>query len=156
MVAVTATGTETSYRIGEVAARTGVSTRTLRYYEEIGLIDLPGKAPGSNRRYTDDDVSRIERVLELRNVMGFDLERISKIVKAEHRLDELKAEFRAGVTRRRHAEIVEEAAVINAELRSHVADKLAVLEDFAADLDRRAARLEDLRAELAAALASSA
>jgi DNA-binding transcriptional MerR regulator len=156
MVAVTATGTEPSYRIGEVAARTGVSTRTLRYYEEIGLIDLPGKAPGSSRRYTDDDVARIERVLELRNVMGFDLERISKIVKAEHRLDELKAEFRAGVTRRRHAEIVEEAAVINAELRSHVADKLAVLEDFAADLDRRAARLEELRAELAAALASSA
>jgi DNA-binding transcriptional MerR regulator len=143
------TDTAASYRIGEVAARTGVSTRTLRYYEELGLIDLPGKAPGSSRRYTDDDVARIERVLELRNVMGFDLERIAEIVRAEQRLEVLKEEYNRGVTRKRHAEIVAEATVINDELRAHVADKVATLRAFAADLDRRAERLDELRAELA-------
>jgi MerR family transcriptional regulator, repressor of the yfmOP operon len=143
------TETEASYRIGEVAARTGVSTRTLRYYEELGLIDLPGKAPGSSRRYTDADVARIERVLELRNVMGFDLERIAQIVRAERRLEGLKDEYHRGVTRKRHAEIVDEATVINDELRAHVADKITLLEDFAADLDRRAKRLDELRTELA-------
>ncbi len=144
------TGTEASYRIGEVAARTGVSTRTLRYYEELGLIDLPGKAPGGSRRYTEKDVARIERVLELRNVMGFDLERIAGIVRAEHRLEQLREEYHAGVTRRRHAEIIDEATVINDELRAHVADKVAVLKEFARDLDRKAERLAELRAEVGA------
>jgi MerR family transcriptional regulator, repressor of the yfmOP operon len=145
---------EVSYRIGEVAARTGVSTRTLRYYEELGLIDLPGKSSGGSRRYAEADVARIERVLELRNVMGFDLERIAGIVRAEQRLELLREEYHRGVTRRRHLEIVDEAAVINDELRTHVADKLATLRAFAADLDARAGRLHDLQAELHADLAA--
>jgi DNA-binding transcriptional MerR regulator len=139
---------EVAYRIGEVATRTGVSTRTLRYYEELGLIDLPGKSSGGSRRYSDADVARIERVLELRNVMGFDLERIAGIVRAEQRLEQLREEYYRGVTRRRHAEIVDEATVINDELRAHVTDKLAVLHEFARDLDRRAVRLDELRVEL--------
>jgi DNA-binding transcriptional MerR regulator len=147
---------EISYRIGEVAARTGVSTRTLRYYEELGLIDLPGKSSGGSRRYSEVDVTRIERVLELRNVMGFDLERISGIVRAEQRLEVLRAEYRAGVTQQRHAEIVEEATVINDELRAHVADKLAVLQDFARDLDDRAQRLDEWRVVLGIAEAAPA
>jgi DNA-binding transcriptional MerR regulator len=125
--------------------------RTLRYYEELGLIDLPGKSSGGSRRYSEADVARIERVLELRNVMGFDLERIAGIVRAEQRLEVLREEYHRGVTRRRHAEIVDEATVINDELRTHVADKLATLRAFARDLDRRAERLSELRAELSSA-----
>jgi MerR family transcriptional regulator, repressor of the yfmOP operon len=136
------------------STRTGVSTRTLRYYEELGLIDLPGKSSGGSRRYSEADVARIERVLELRNVMGFDLERIAGIVRAEQRLELLREEYHRGVTRRRHLEIVDEAAVINDELRTHVADKLATLRAFAADLDARAGRLKDLQAELLADLAA--
>jgi DNA-binding transcriptional MerR regulator len=142
---------ETRYRIGEVAARTGVSTRTLRYYEEVGLVDNPGKSSGGSRRYTAAEVARIERVLELRNVMGFDLERIAEIVRAEKRLELLREEYHRGVTQRRHLEIVDEAIDINDELRTHVTDKLATLRAFARDLDARAGRLSELREELAAA-----
>jgi hypothetical protein len=63
----------------------------------------------------------------------------------------LREEYHRGVTRRRHADIVDEATVINDELRTHVADKLATLREFARDLDRRAERLGELRAELGAA-----
>jgi DNA-binding transcriptional MerR regulator len=136
------------YRIGEVAARTGVSTRTLRYYEELGLIDPTGKSPGGSRRYSQQDIARIERILEIRNVMGLELDRISAIVLAENRLEVLRGEVERGVSRKRHAEIVNEATIINDELRAHVADKMAVLQAFAHDLDERAERLRQLTAEL--------
>jgi DNA-binding transcriptional MerR regulator len=136
------------YRIGEVAARTGVSTRTLRYYQELGLIDPAGASPGGSRRYSDADIARIERILELRNVMGFELERIAAIVRAENRLDQLAVEFRRGVSRKRHAEIISEATAINNELRTHVAAKMGNLQTFADDLDRRDARLRELSAAM--------
>ncbi|HEY2331516.1 MAG TPA: MerR family transcriptional regulator [Acidimicrobiales bacterium] len=129
------------HRIGVVASRTGVSTRTLRYYEELGLIGPTGKSPGGNRRYSDADVACIERVLELRNVMGFDLERIAAIVQAENRLEVLRGEYERGVSGARHAEIIREATAINDQLRAHVADKISTLEAFAHDLDTRADRL---------------
>ena len=57
------TEVESTYRIGEVAERFGVSTRTLRYYEEVGLIVPSGKSPGGSRRYSDADITRIETVM---------------------------------------------------------------------------------------------
>jgi DNA-binding transcriptional MerR regulator len=139
------------HRIGEVAARIGVSTRTLRYSEELGLIDPAGKSPGGSRRYSEQDVARIERVLELRNVMGFELDRIASIVRAENRLEALRDEYRRGSSPRRTAEIIGEASAIHDELRAHVADKMAVLKAFADDLDQRSTRLKQLDAELSAA-----
>lgn len=141
---------QAKFRIGEVAARAGVSTRTLRYYQELGLIDPAGTSPGGSRRYSEDDIARIERILELRNVMGFDLERIAAIVRAEHRLEALREEFERGVTPERYAEIIDEAALINNELRHHVTEKIVVLQAFARDLDDRAQRLRHLQADLGA------
>ncbi len=129
------------YRIGEVADRLGVSTRTLRYYQELGLLDPAGQSEGGNRRYSEDDVTRAVRILELRNVMGFDLERIGEIISAEDRLAEMRAEAHRGVSPERKREIVAEAIEINENLREQVADKMAVLAEFDADLEARLDRL---------------
>src|SRR5712692_9572635 len=89
------------YRIGEVAARARVTTRTLRYYQECGLLDPAGRSPGGGRRYSEADVTRLLRIIELRDIMGFDLERIGEILRAEDRLAELRAEARRGASERR-------------------------------------------------------
>ena len=140
------------HRIGEVAELAGVSTRTLRYYQELGLIHPAGSSPGGSRRYSDADVARLRRVLELRNVMGFELDRIGPIVDAEDRLGQLRREVATGVTKRRRAEIIAEAMAINADLRAQVAEKLAVLHEFDAELRTKAARYRDVAAELGIAL----
>lgn len=136
------------YRIGEVADRLGVSTRTLRYYQELGLLDPAGQSEGGNRRYSEDDVTRAMRILELRNVMGFELERIGEILSAEDRLAEIRAEAKRGVSVKRKREIAAEAIAITEHLREQVAEKLAVLAGFDADLEARLARLETFVAEL--------
>jgi MerR family transcriptional regulator, repressor of the yfmOP operon len=124
-------------RIGEVALQAGVTTRTLRYYQELGLLD-PGHSPGGNRRYTDDDAARLRRIIELRSVMGFDLERIREILDSEDRLAELKAEAQRGISDERRREILAEAIAINARMQEQVRGKRAVLDGFLAELESKA------------------
>jgi len=141
-------GEPAPYRIGEVALRAGVSTRTLRYYQEFGLLDPAGQSPGGNRRYSDADVTRLLRILELRNVMGFELERIRDILDAEDRLAQLREEAQRGISMERRGEIVSEAMAINARIQEQVRAKVAVLEGFLSELEAKAARYAVVAAEL--------
>jgi DNA-binding transcriptional MerR regulator len=136
------------FRIGEVAQRAGVTTRTLRYYQELGLLSPSGASPGGSRRYSQADVNRLLRILELRNVMGFDLERISTILEAEDRLAELREVVRRGVSREQRQAIVREAIALNSRMQEQVRDKVATLESFLAELEAKAARYREIAAEL--------
>jgi DNA-binding transcriptional MerR regulator len=71
-------------RIGEVAELTGTTPRTIRYYEEIGL--LPGAADrtqGKHRCYTEADVDRINEIVRLRDLLGLSLDQLSTLLEAE-------------------------------------------------------------------------
>jgi MerR family transcriptional regulator, repressor of the yfmOP operon len=141
-------GKPPEYRIGEVAEEVGVSTRTLRYYQELGLLDPAGSSPGGSRRYSAQDVSRLKRILELRSVMGFDLERIAAILAAEDRLGELRAEYRRGAGRRRSTEVLAEAMAINQGMRRQVEEKIEILQAFLGELEAKAGRYRELALEV--------
>ena len=98
-------------RIGEVARLTGTTPRTVRYYEEIGLLPEPSqREPGAHRAYTDADVERIRELVHLRDLLGVSLEELRELVAAEDARAALRREWRSGVedpARRR--EILEEA-----------------------------------------------
>jgi len=81
--------------IGELARRAGVTTSTLRYYEELGLLTPSLYTPGGERRYTPDDLAHLQRILELREVLGMNLDEIREFLALETRLDELRASYRA-------------------------------------------------------------
>lgn len=67
------------YTIGELSKRTGVTVRTLDYYDEIHLIAPSSKTDGGHRLYSDDDVLKLERVLAMK-YMGFSLGHIKNIL----------------------------------------------------------------------------
>jgi MerR family transcriptional regulator, repressor of the yfmOP operon len=136
------------FRIGEVAEQAGVSTRTLRYYQELGLLDPAGLSSGGSRRYSPRDVARLRRILELRDVMGLDLDRINTILHAEDRLAELRDEVRAGVSLDRHKDVVIEAITLNNAMRAQVCEKLEVLQSFLAELETKAARYRQIASDL--------
>jgi MerR family transcriptional regulator, repressor of the yfmOP operon len=82
-------------RIGEVAELTGTTPRTIRYYEEIGL--LPGaedRAQGKHRCYSQADVDRIKEIVRLRDLLGLSLEQLSQLLEAETARAELRREYR--------------------------------------------------------------
>jgi DNA-binding transcriptional MerR regulator len=85
---------ERSLRIGEVAELTGTTPRTIRYYEEIGL--LPGgsdRAQGKHRCYQPADVERIKEIVRLRDLLGLSLEQLSQLLEAETARAELRREY---------------------------------------------------------------
>ena len=136
------------FRIGEAAQRAGVTTRTLRYYQEVGLLEPSGATPGGNRLYSDDDVERLRRILELRDVMGFDLERIRLFLGSEDRLAEMRAEVDRGASNARRGELVAEAFDLNRRMQDEIAQKQGVLAGVLAELRARAVRYRETAAEL--------
>lgn len=66
-------------RIGELAARTGVPTKTIRYYEDIGVLPRPGRAPNGYRVYSDEEVERLRFIRDAQST-GLTLAEISSIV----------------------------------------------------------------------------
>ena len=85
-------------RIGEVAELTGTTPRTIRYYEEIGLLPVPqGRAPGTHRTYELEDVERLRELLDLKSLLGITLEELREVAAAESARAALRREWRAGI-----------------------------------------------------------
>ena len=74
------------FQIGEVAERTGVTQRTLRFYEEKGLLRPPERMDGGFRLYSENDVTRIGYIKQLQDLLGFTLSEIKDMVEAEELL----------------------------------------------------------------------
>ncbi len=80
------------YHIGEASELTGLTQRTLRYYEELGLLGKRKHHPGKHRIYTDADVERIKKLLRMKQTLGLTLEQMVERVKWHDELDRLLTE----------------------------------------------------------------
>ena len=65
-------------QIGDLAERAGVSTRTIRYYEELGILGPEERSSGGFRRYCDDQLRRLQMIQGLK-CLGFELEQIRQL-----------------------------------------------------------------------------
>ena len=70
-------------RIQEVAAEIGLTPRSIRYYEEIGLLAPPARSEGDYRLYDSDDVERLRYIKGLRDDAGFSLAEIAQLLEDE-------------------------------------------------------------------------
>ncbi len=64
------------YRVGQFARKSSVSIRTLRYYDQVGLLAPAGHSEAGYRLYTDDDLSRLQQIVALK-YLGFSLDEIT-------------------------------------------------------------------------------
>jgi MerR family transcriptional regulator, repressor of the yfmOP operon len=137
-------------RIGEVAERTGTTPRTIRYYEEIGLLPATAeRAPGSHRLYEEADVRRLEEVLRLKQLLGVSLDELRELVAAETARAELRSEWHSDqASPARRQAILEEAlghVERQLELVAGRKQEIARLEDeLSAKRERLLARLAEL------------
>ena len=85
-------------RIGDVAKLAGTTPRTIRYYEEIGLLPAAGeREPGAHRTYSQTDVDRLIEVMRLRTLLGVSLDGLKELVEAEDNREALRREWHEGV-----------------------------------------------------------
>jgi MerR family transcriptional regulator, repressor of the yfmOP operon len=80
-------------RIGELAELTGTTPRTIRYYEEIGLLEGGERAQGKHRLYTEEDVARVNEIVRLRDLLGLSLEQLSQLLEAETARAEIRRKY---------------------------------------------------------------
>lgn len=69
------------HQIGEVADAVGLSLRTIRHYEEVGLVPPSGRTAGGFRLYTDEDIDRLRLVKQMKP-LDFTLEEMAGLLRA--------------------------------------------------------------------------
>jgi len=116
-------------QIGELAERTGMSIRTLRHYDEIGLLRPSARSEGGFRLYTAADESRLLLIRRMKP-LGYSLEQMGELLAV---VDGLDADPADAVLAARLADIRDEAVVRRDDLRR----KLAAAEEFVAQLEAR-------------------
>ena len=139
--------TEKPLRIGEVADRAGTTVRTVRYYEEVGL--LPGseeRGAGEHRSYSEADVERLKEILQLKELLNLSLEELRGLVEAEEARAEIRAQYRSATEAAERQRLLTAAA-------GHLDRQLALIRDRRAALDALEARLAERRARVAERLA---
>lgn len=137
----------TALRIGEAAEQAGVSCRTLRYYEELGLLVPSQHSAGGARRYDEADLVRLARIRELQELLGFDLGEIGEILRGEDQLADIRSHYHDATVEERRA-MVRSAVAINDRLRSLVRAKQERLSQMMHQLEEKAQRYRELNAEL--------
>ncbi len=76
---MTDTAPASTMHIGELAERTGLSTRTVRHYDDVGLLHPTGRTEGGFRLYSDDDLQRL-LVIRRMKPLGYSLEQMAELL----------------------------------------------------------------------------
>jgi DNA-binding transcriptional MerR regulator len=136
-------------KIQEVAAEVGLTTRSIRYYEEIGLL-APDRSDSAYRLYDAEDVERLRFIKGLRDDAGFSLAEISQLLEDEAARARNRARFKAtDDPAERRALALDGIARVDRQietLRGKIARLRAMITDARARRDRIAARVEEIDA----------
>ena len=138
-------------RIGEVAERVGVTTRTIRYYEERGLLGSASeREKGAHRLYGEADVIRLQELIRLRDLLGLSLEELVELAEAEEARTALRGQWAESATDEERAEIVEAAIPLVERQLELLASRQQTLAAFSDELKDKLTRLKRRRRSLSA------
>ena len=137
-------------RIQEVAADTGLTPRTIRYYEELGLLAPAGRSEGAYRQYDADDLDRLHFIRGLRDDAGFSLAEIRQLLEDEEARVHNRVRFRATDDPAERRRILTDAIATVDRQVATLRAKIGRLEAMVGDAEDRRAHLlghvEDLDA----------
>lgn len=152
-----ATPSETYLRIDEVAKRTGLTKRTLRYYEELGLLDPAQRSEGNYRLFKVEDLDTLQRIKEMRDLLGLGLSEIREMVRHELERQEARSRFyHQDATAPTRLSAIDDAERATREQLHMIETRIAALNKMGQSLRERLATYERLRAEISSQLAHPA
>jgi DNA-binding transcriptional MerR regulator len=135
-------------RIGEIAELSGVTPRTIRYYEELGLLPRGDRVQGKHRSYTENDVERLREVTRLRDLLGLSLDDLRSMITAEDVRAEVRQRFHETDSREERLALLDRALPhLEAQL-ALVRRRLTDLQELETDLVERRKRVQRRRREL--------
>jgi DNA-binding transcriptional MerR regulator len=139
-------------RIQEVSAALGMTTRRLRYYEELGLLKPAARSEGDYRLYDEDDLERLRFIKGLRDDAGFSLSEIGQLLEDEAARNRNRARFRTTKDPTERRAIIDDAlGRVDRQIAS-LRSKMDGLAEMIAEAEGRRGHLRDHVAELDAGL----
>jgi DNA-binding transcriptional MerR regulator len=148
---MSATETAELYRIGEVAEQLGVTTRTIRYYEERGLLNNGTTRPkGTHRLYTQMDIVRLQELIRLRDLLGLSLQDLVELAEAEEARSCLRGRWADSTDDEERLRIVEEAIPLVERQLQLVTARQKTLVTFGEDLESKLKEMRKVRRDLRA------
>jgi DNA-binding transcriptional MerR regulator len=144
------------HRIGEVARLVGVTTRTIRYYEELGLLGQAERRKGSHRVYGDADVKRLQEMIRLRDLLGLSLDELVEVVEAEEAREVLRTRWETDPDDCERLQIITAATPLVERQLELVRARRSALRQFAADLEEKLEQMRACREELEARVGAPA
>ncbi|HEY7017510.1 MAG TPA: MerR family transcriptional regulator [Gaiellaceae bacterium] len=140
---------ERTLRIGEVAELAGVTPRTIRYYEELGLLaGGEARSKGAHRLYNEADVVRLRELIRLRDLLGLSLEELVALAEAEEARAALRDQWHGDPTDEERVAILERATELARQQLELVRARRERLDEFAAELEEKLKLLAERRREL--------
>jgi DNA-binding transcriptional MerR regulator len=135
-------------RIHEVSAETGLTTRTIRYYEELGLLKPAARSEGSYRLFDPDDLERLRFIKGLRDDAGFSLAEIGQLLEDDLARVRNRSRFRSTTDATERRAILEDAMGRVDRQVATLQTKIDRLEAMIAEAHARRAHLENHLAEI--------
>lgn len=137
-------------QIGEAADRAERTQRTLRYYEEKGLLNPPERMEGGFRLYSPEDMERIERIKQLQELLGFSLAEIKEMLESEDVRLQIRAEWRQDADGAEKAAKTRKAREITLQQITMIDQKVTKMSTLRQELAERMQRYDERLARWAA------
>jgi MerR family transcriptional regulator, repressor of the yfmOP operon len=143
------TGAVPQHRMEEVAKRTGLTPRAIRYYEELGLLRPSGRTAGGFRLFTEADIIQLLRINELQTLLGFSLAEIKQTLQVDAMRAEVREAYLGATDPAVRKNLLDQAAgLIQSQIRI-IDERMGRLEKLRGEHVERLTRVKTRQAELA-------
>ncbi|MFC5402525.1 MerR family transcriptional regulator [Cohnella soli] len=123
------------YKIDDVAKACGLTKRTIRYYEEIGILMPPERSEGGMRLYTQQHIDRLNQIIKARDVLGYTLQEIQDFVAIREEMYGRRNVYKeTGDEAAKKLELIEIKRVVAKQLEM-IDQKLQTMTEFRKEID---------------------
>jgi len=129
------------YKIDDVAKECGLTKRSIRYYEEIGLLFPPERSEGGFRLYSDKHIERLKQIMNVRDVLGFTLQEVQEYISIDMAFEEHRQQYRELFDENQKREKLIEVERILSQQLEMIDQKLKKMSDIRNDMDKKYQRV---------------
>jgi MerR family transcriptional regulator, repressor of the yfmOP operon len=137
-------------KIEEVANRTGLTKRTIRYYEELGILAPPERSEGRVRLYTDTHIERLQKIVNAKEVLGCSLQELQQFIAIGTTLETQRQDYKLHY--KDSTDIAERKNKL-LEMDKNAGEQLEIIEQKIRKIHEVRSDLEDLRIRIHSGIA---
>ncbi|QJD85562.1 MerR family transcriptional regulator [Cohnella herbarum] len=131
------------FKIDDVAKECGLTKRTIRYYEEIGVLFPPERSEGGMRLYTRKHIERLNQIVNARDVLGFSLMEILNFVSVREKLGEHRDSYSKSEEAEHKLQQLVEMKEMASQQLAMVDEKLAKMIEFRKEIEKMQQRIDE-------------